>query len=497
MPLTGLMLLVLLPMQYLASVSGQVLDREAKPVVGATVTYKNVGTLDREIHGGAGMRWETPKEISGTGRTYQTKTDKKGQFVITGMEHGIYQVEIVGPDGSNVYSGKKTIGHDSDPNSQNVLNVDLSARRPGWVEPGGGTNLAGGKKTKQQQALIEQEREHAEKINRLIAEYHSAMNVEDWTTAIDKLQRLIALDPHREEFYQNLGRLQQNRSQYEQAAQSYAKGVEEARKVLANPADSDKALTNLGDLLLAEAECYERMDQMDKAVSLYREAARTFPHPFIAHYHACDALKNRGQAEAAVEECTAAIAEDPNQFGPYQTLGAIFTNAERRKDAMAVYEAGIAAAHKQLAATPDSPVTKGGLGQLLNAQGNLLVRMNQTDAAIEAFQQATEVAASPAMPWFNLCAIYYNQKKSDDALAACEHALSSDPTMADAYYLRGSLLFGRGKAEQGRYTVPPGTLESLNSYLQFAPQGEYVNTVRAMIARINAPQESSWRPAKK
>jgi tetratricopeptide (TPR) repeat protein len=101
------------------------------------------------------------------------------------------------------------------------------------------------------------------------------------------------------------------------------------------------------------------------------------------------------------------------------------------------------------------------------------------------------------MPWFNLSAIYYNQKKSDDALAACEHTLSSDPTLADAHYLRGIILFGRGKAEQGRYTVPPGTVESLNSYLQFAPQGEYVNTVRAMIARINAPVESSWRPAKK
>ena len=491
----GLLLVLFMPMQYLATVTGQVLDREAKPIVGAAVTYRQIGIMDRDTHSDAGMRWESPRIGEGTGRSYQAKTDKKGAFAITGVEPGIYEIQIVDAEGNRVYAGKKTIDQNGDPNAHNVLNVDLSTTVKGVVEPGAGANRT--KLTKEQRELMEQESENAPKINRLLADYHSALNLEDTTTAIDKLQQLIAVDPHRWEFYQNLGRLQENRQQYKEAAQNFAKGVEEARKILANPADTDKALNNLGDLLISEAECYDRMDQMEKAVALYKEAAATFPHPFMAHYRACDALNSRGQTDAAIEECTAAIGEDPNQFGPYQTLGAIFTTNERRKDALAVYQAGIAAAQKELAAQPDSPSTKAGLGQLLNAEGNLLSHMNHIDAAISAFKQATEVAAYPAMPWFNLCAMYYNQQKTDDALAACEHALSSDPTMADAHYIRGTILFGRGKAEHGRYAVPPGTLESLNSYLQFAPTGEHVSTVRSMIQNINHPVESSLKPAKK
>jgi hypothetical protein len=28
--------------------------------------------------------------------------------------------------------------------------------------------------------------------------------------------------------------------------------------------------------------------------------------------------------------------------------------------------------------------------------------------------------------------------------------------MADAYYIKGSILFGQGKEERGKYVVPPG-----------------------------------------
>jgi tetratricopeptide (TPR) repeat protein len=85
------------------------------------------------------------------------------------------------------------------------------------------------------------------------------------------------------------------------------------------------------------------------------------------------------------------------------------------------------------------------------------------------------------MPFFNLCAIYYNLKRSQDALAACDQALSSDPTMADAYFIKGSILFGQGREEGGKYVVPPGTIESLNSYLKYAPMGDHARVVQDMI----------------
>ena len=64
---------------------------------------------------------------------------------------------------------------------------------------------------------------------------------------------------------------------------------------------------------------------------------------------------------------------------------------------------------------PDSR-TKVGLGQMLNSEGNLLIKLKKYDEAISVFSQAAESAAYPAMPYFNLCATYYNLKRSQEAV---------------------------------------------------------------------------------
>jgi tetratricopeptide (TPR) repeat protein len=482
---------LLLPMQrFLASVSGQILDREGNPMAGAEVVYTNVGTVDYSSAG-------EPRITQGSGKVYKIKTDKKGSFSLIGVEYGVYQIEISAADGSHVYSGKKNIGDNTDAASQNVLNVDLSSAMTGPVEPGGGTNLASGKKTKAQQELIRQENAHAAKINRVMVQYHMAVAIEDWPKAINLVQQLITLDANRWEFYQNLGTLQSNQTHYQEAAQSYAKGVEVAQKTLANASDTDRALTSIGDLLLAEADCYDRMEKVDEAVALYEKAAAVYPHPFMARYRACNALTNSGNYDAAIDKCNQASAEDPTQWGPYQVLGGVYTAANKPKDALEAYQKGIAAAQKMLEAQPDSGRTKIGLGQMLNSEGNLLVQLKKYDEAIEVFAQAAESAAYPAMPYFNLCATYYNLKRSQDAVAACDRAITSDPTLADAYYIKASILFGQGQLEHGKYTVTPGTTEALNKYLEYAPSGEHAWSVREMIDQLSKEIAAPYKPAKK
>jgi tetratricopeptide (TPR) repeat protein len=149
-----------------------------------------------------------------------------------------------------------------------------------------------------------------------------------------------------------------------------------------------------------------------------------------------------------------------------------------------------------LAASPDSPHAKSGMGQMLNSEGNLLVHQKKFEEALPVFSQAAEVSAYPAMPYFNLCATYFNLKRSREALAACDSALKSDPTMADAYYIKASLLFAQGREVQGAYTVPEGTSDALNKYLQYAPNGQHVNAVQEMITRLGSRAGTNYQPAK-
>src|SRR6476620_12024347 len=147
-----LLALLLPPQRWTATVTGTILDRESKPLANATVQYTNVAIVQT---GGPAADVSTPRMLEGTGRVYKVKTDKKGNFIMLGVDYGVYQIEITAPDGSHVYSGKRRIGDNSDVNSQNDLKVDLST--VGLAPAGAETNLGAGKKTKEQLELIRQE----------------------------------------------------------------------------------------------------------------------------------------------------------------------------------------------------------------------------------------------------------------------------------------------------------------------------------------------------
>ncbi len=70
----------------------------------------------------------------------------------------------------------------------------------------------------------------------------------------------------------------------------------------------------------------------------------------------------------------------------------------------------------------------------------------------------------------------------EEAIAACDKAIALDPNKADAYFIKGSALFGNGKVDKsGRYEVPPGTVEVLDKYLELAPDGGHAQDVHAML----------------
>ena len=65
-----------------------------------------------------------------------------------------------------------------------------------------------------------------------------------------------------------------------------------------------------------------------------------------------------------------------------------------------------------------------------------IVNFQKNDDAIAAYTQATKFAANPATAWFNLCAVAYNQGQMDRAVIACNAAIATDPTKADAYVIQ-------------------------------------------------------------
>src|SRR6266567_4289581 len=121
------------------------------------------------------------------------------------------------------------------------------------------------------------------------------------------------------------------------------------------------------------------------------------------------------------------------------------------------------------------------------ADAKALLDQAQTALSAKQWQQAADALSALVIldpRWFN----FQNLGAAEFNLGRYERAIKVDPTKADAYFIKGSALYGNGTLDQrNKYVVPPGTVEALQKYLQLAPNGGHVEDVRAMLGDLKSP----------
>ncbi len=137
----------------------------------------------------------------------------------------------------------------------------------------------------------------------------------------------------------------------------------------------------------------------------------------------------------------------------------------------------------QLPAVSPAP-TKAALSALLMQMGNADLRLKRTDEAIAAYTKAAPLATNPGLAYFSVCAVLYNIGRMDGTLAACNASIAADPERANAYFIKGSLLFAQSTVTDGKTIPPPGTAEALQKYLDLAPNGPHAKDAREMLDYI-------------
>jgi tetratricopeptide (TPR) repeat protein len=341
------------PQATLTAVRGVVTDK-GKPVAGAQVvlTY-----LD-------------------TGKSYKAKTGKDGSYNMVGLVRGNYDVDVTASNGDKLYHKKMQILAEGA--GEENLDIDVSA--------GGGGQSGQPKLTKEQIEAIKAQNAKAENMNALINQAKAALDAKNYEAAIVVLQQLAAADPTDYEYLSAMGNAQLSLGRYQDAAETYAKGIQAAQNT------------------------------------------------------------------------------QPDSKKPYT----------------------------------DPAKVKAAMGQMLTNQGNAYLKINKTQEAIASFTKAAELSPNPGVAYFNLCATQYNTGNTDGAIQACDKAITADPNRADAYFIKGSLMFGLGKeGADKKYTAPAGTSEALNKYLELSPDGPHANDAKAMLQAIGAKIETTYKAGKK
>ena len=478
----------------LGEINGEVLDMMSKPVVNAQVVYTNLDTS----------------------KTYTFHTGRDGKFAGIGLMFGKYKVEVTGPTGKHIYSGERYV-YPNDRRALNVMSIDLSVvatkaslvpfkgpnasdvEREAWRRHAQGTldNL-----TPAQRAELRDENALIARYNELSPQVQSALENQKWELASTLLQQLIVVAPYKWELYQNLGAVNMYLGNYQEAAETFEKGIQ----VLKNDPEAAKDASRTRDAMIqmlgAKAEAFAALNQLDAAASQYELAVQMNPKMALAHARLCVIAYNNGHVDSAITACKKAIDADPTHPEYYQTLGQIQINMEKYPDAIQTYEKGISVARAQLHQAEDvrssiesikdtrrnqdfSGVSrfKTRIGQMLLAEGNAYFQLHKFQKAADLFTEATTMHPYPALAWFNLCATQFDMDKLKETIESCDHAIKLNPEMADAYFVKASALFGDA-ARHHNYQIPQDAVAALRKYLQLAPDGAYSAEANTMLREM-------------
>jgi tetratricopeptide (TPR) repeat protein len=191
----------------------------------------------------------------------------------------------------------------------------------------------------------------------------------------------------------------------------------------------------------------------------------------VAKAQAALDAKQWPEAEAALKQL---LASEP-RWEYSQALGVAQSNQGHYADSLDSYQRAIELAGKNASPAAIAPIYV--------AIGNANLKLKKNDAAIAAYTKAASLDPNPAVAYFNLCATMYNMgQPAAKTVPFCDKAIAADPKKADAYFVKGSSLYGEGALDKSnKFVPPPGSVEALKQYLVLAPGGPHVQDVKAML----------------
>jgi protein O-GlcNAc transferase len=181
-------------------------------------------------------------------------------------------------------------------------------------------------------------------------------------------------------------------------------------------------------------EAYRALRRNGEAVACYRRALELRPDYAEAHSNLGNALKDLGQLEEAIASYRQAVNLKPGLAEAHNNLGAAFKDQGKLAEAVACYRCA-------LERKPDFAEAHNNLAHALNDQ-------HDCDAAIASWQRAIELRPDFAEAYNNLGNAWREKGRLAEAVACCRRAVELKPDFAAAHSNLGVALKDRGKLDE-------------------------------------------------
>ena len=131
---------------------------------------------------------------------------------------------------------------------------------------------------------------------------------------------------------------------------------------------------------------------------------------------------------------------------------------------------------------PDVQIEAGAeneIGEALASDGNIPEALEAYDAA------AKENPARAGIFYENETIVMARTRETAYMTgSAADKAIAADPTRPVPYYLKGQALINQARIVNGRTVPPPGCVEAYQKYLELAPNGQFAQVARQVLASL-------------
>lgn len=195
--------------------------------------------------------------------------------------------------------------------------------------------------------------------------------------------------------------------------------------------------------------------------------------------------------DTAITNLTKASELDPKQVAVWAQLADAHVNNAMKKTGPefdAEMAKGIDAYNKAIELNPSDAATHNNFALALG-------KAKKFPEMQAELQKAAELDPPKAgQYYYNLGAMLVNAGQSEPAGQAFKKAIELDPNHADSYYQWGVYLVGKASfAADGKVTPVAGTVEAFQKYLQLAPNGQFADSAKGMLASMDAKVDTAYK----
>lgn len=241
----------------------------------------------------------------------------------------------------------------------------------------------------------------------------------NWT-AVEYIEKAIAINPSTPYYHNNLGNALLNLRKTDEAVESFNEAIR------LKP-DYFEAYNNLGN-------AFKEQGRENEAVEQFQISIRLNPEYEVAHNNLANLLKDIGRPDEAVGYYQSAVKLKPDFAEAYFNLGAAFIALDNYNKAVEQYR-------RAIKLKPD-------YADAYNNLGNILKKQKKYNDAVLHYKKAIAVKSDFAEAYNNLGDAYRLQGRLDEALELCRKATRLQPYNEKFYVNFGNTLYDRGDFQE-------------------------------------------------